>query len=87
MLSGVKTCTARTKRMGSPGDTFDEFGATFVLTHVCRIPLDYVARDCWEQEGCHSIEHFQEVWRSIHPRAGFEPVQVVWLHCFKQVQL
>jgi hypothetical protein len=83
MIGGYKIMTCRTKRMGNPGDTFTSFGFEFILTHVFRIPLDYVARDCWEQEGCYSIEQFKEVWRNIHPKNGFDPCQIVWAHCFQ----
>jgi hypothetical protein len=83
MIGGRKVMTCRTKRMGSPGDTFVVFGYEFLLTHVFRIPLEYVAKDCYEQEGCLSSEHFQDVWRRIHPKAGFDPAQTVWAHCFR----
>lgn len=83
MIDGIKTMTCRTKRMGSPGDTFEKWGHTFLLTHVFHITLGDVARDCRYQEGCDSIEQFQDVWSTIHPLDGYDPEQVVWAHCFR----
>lgn len=85
LLSGVKVCTARTSRNGQPGDRFEAFGAIFELKSVTEEQLHYVA-DLWYQEGCTSHAHFVEVWTSIHPRAGYRPKQIVYLHRFKKVQ-
>lgn len=85
MLAGVKVCTARTSRMGEPGDVFEAFGSTFELTAVSEEALYYVA-DLWYQEGCTSREHFLEVWQEIHPRAGYRSTQIVFLHRFQKVQ-
>lgn len=84
MLAGVKVCTARTKRMGETGDTFEAFGATFQVKSVTEESLHYVA-DLWHQEGCTSHEHFIEVWKEIHPVVGYRPTQSVYLHRFKKV--
>lgn len=83
MLSGAKTCTSRTKKKGEPGDTFDAFGATFLINYVDRVRLDYVARLCWKQEGATSMENFVEIWKHIHPRKGYDPDQWVYLHGFE----
>jgi hypothetical protein len=85
MLAGIKTMTCRPKRMGSPGDLFEAFGATFRLTHVMRMRLGYVGSDCFEQEGCASIQEFMEVWKSIHPTKGFHGDEIVYAHCFVRV--
>ena len=84
MLAGVKVCTARTKRMGEPSDTFEAFGSQFHLMSVTKEDLTFVA-DLWSQEGCASREHFIEVWNSIHPGVGYRPTQEVFLHRFKKV--
>lgn len=84
MLSGVKVCTARTKRMGEPGDTFEAFGAIFELVTVHQVFLESVSH-LWRDEGCRSREHFIEVWNGIHPRSGYSDQQRVWLHRFKMV--
>lgn len=84
LLSGVKVCTARTKAMGIPGNIFEAFGAQFELKSVSEEKLTIIA-DLWLQEGCRSREHFIEVWNDIHPRAGYQPDQVVFLHRFKKV--
>ena len=85
LLSGVKRCTARTKRMGAGGDRFLAFDQWFDLKIVTEAPLHYVA-DLWRQEGCTSREHFIEVWESMHPSRGYQPEQIVFLHWFKLVR-
>jgi hypothetical protein len=84
MLAGIKTCTARTSRMGAGGDRFQAFGAWFELKSVTKEPLHVVA-DFWHQEGCTSREHFLDVWNEIHPQTGYVPHQEVYLHRFKLV--
>ncbi len=83
MRDGIKVMTCRTKKMGKPGDWFDAFQTTFVLTHVMRMPLEYVLEDCWAQEGCQSQQELIGIWRSIHPRSDVDPEQIVWAHCFR----
>lgn len=84
LLDGVKTCTARTSRMGAGGDRFQAFGAWFELRSVTEETLHAVS-DLWRQEGCESREHFVSIWNSIHPKVGYIPHQVVYLHRFKKV--
>jgi hypothetical protein len=86
MLSGRKTCTSRTRRMASPGDTFPAFGSVFHVTSVEKAILDDIAQNHFHEEGCESPEQFEVTWAQIHPHAGFNPGQVVWLHKFEMVQ-
>ena len=85
LVSGTKTCTARTKRYGAGGDRFLAFDQWFDLKSVTEEPLHVVA-DLWQQEGCTSREHFIEVWESIHPGTGYRPEQMVFLHRFQLVK-
>jgi len=85
MLSGEKTWTSRTKRYGKVDDTFDAFGETFKILKVECQPLIYVACH-WKEEGCESFEDFVDLWRQIHPRKGYVPSWLVWLHVFKKVE-
>lgn len=85
MLSGVKTCTSRTKYMGKPGDTFAAFGAQFELLSIEEVRL-YEVASLWREEGCTSEDHFKEVWREIHPVVGYGDYNIVKLHRFKKVQ-
>lgn len=85
MLTGVKVMTCRTKRMGNPGDTFEAFKCLFVLTHVMRVRLGFVIADCFEQEGCKSIQELIDIWNGIHPGKGVDPDQIVYAHCFKKI--
>lgn len=84
--AGEKTATARTKRFGSAGDALvTPAGIPLRLLEVTRVPLAYVRNCCWKEEGCDSPEAFEDVWRKIHPRAGFRPDQMVYLHRFEVV--
>jgi len=87
MRCNVKLMTCRTEKMASPGDRFEAFGAVFEVTHVMRMRLGYVASDCFLQEGCVSYQDFLDLWGRIHPTKGFDPEQIVWAHCFKQVEV
>lgn len=83
--TGAKTATTRTGRYGEEGDTFNAFGMTFVLTDVRKVELGYVARYFHQREGTKSPEEFIRIWREIHPRAGFRPKTIVYLHLFRRV--
>ena len=84
MLKDIKILTCRTSPKGRPGDVFRAFGAWFELLAVFRIHLGVIATDCFRQEGCASYQEFIERWKSIHPRTGFDPQQVVWAHLFRK---
>ena len=84
LLAGVKVCTARTKVVGTPGDTFEVFGAQFEIASVKEVRL-YEVVSLWREEGCASEEHFKDVWRGIHPRVGYNDYQIVTLHRFRKV--
>lgn len=83
LLSGRKTWTARPRRMAAEGDRFWAFGAHFRVKSVVRVPLWYVANN-WVDEGCDSQQDFIETWEAIHPRKGYQPEQLVWLHIFEK---
>jgi len=86
LLDGTKTWTSRTRRMGKMGDTFDAFGATFEIERVERRTLGNIRYHHWKEEGCKSSTDFFEVWEQIHPRKGYIPSQLVWVHIFKRVK-
>lgn len=83
ILTGVKFRTARNKKYGKPGDTFKIFGKTFELTEVRKESLLNIRNFFWRDEGAISPLNFVNIWRVIHPRKGFVPAQVVWLHTWK----
>ena len=85
LLTGIKTKTTRTKRYGYLGDHFKAFGATFLLTSIRRTPLKIVADRYYQEEGLISSLEFREIWRQLHPKKGFQPEQIVWLHTFMKV--
>jgi len=86
MLNGQKTMTSRTKRYGNVGDTFDVFGATFELTDVSKMTLQFVAYGYYQEEGCQFPTDFIDIWERIHPRKGYVPNQVVHTHFFKRIR-
>jgi len=86
MLSGRKTATSRTKRMGLVGDQFEAFGATFQIAILSNWSLASIANVFYILEGFESREEFIECWKLIHPRKGYDPEQRVWLHIFKRVE-
>lgn len=83
MLTRKKSATSRTKRYGWPGDYFEAFGRTFILTSVVRKPLDHIAYYHYLEEGCNSNFEFKKIWERLHPRKGFVPGQKVYLHQFR----
>jgi len=82
----VKTATSRNKKYGDVGDTFTVDGTVYELTAVCKVSLASIRDVCWDVEGCKSPEEFVQVWKSIHPRKGWDPDQKVWFHRFKKVE-
>ena len=84
LLDGVKICTSRTKRMGKEGDTFWAFGQQFAIERIHHIPLAAVV-PLWKEEGCLSADDFVAVWNAIHPRKGYLPDQLVYLHWFRKL--
>jgi len=64
---------------------FEVFGTTFRITYVSQIFLWLVAKQWYQDEGCKSPEEFEQVWKALHPRRGFDPNQKVWLHRFVRV--
>ena len=85
MLNNVKTSTTRMKPMGHVGDRFMAFGAEFEILSVEHVHLGDVADILWKEEGATSRDEFIEIWKSIHPRKGFDPKRRAWLHHFRRV--
>ena len=84
MLNGIKTCTSRTKKYGSIGDYFKQFGAIFEITNIIKLPLSYIADILYIKEGCDSPEEFKKIWIKLHPRKGWVPNQEVFAHLFRK---
>jgi hypothetical protein len=82
MLSGRKTWTTRSKKHGKSGDIFEIFGAKFQIIDVEQMRLGQIL-DHYKQEGCKSPEEFIRIWNTIHPKKGFNPFDVYWVHFFK----
>ena len=84
MLDETKTLTSRTKKYGKPRDTFEAFGAEFILLAIEEHPLSFVAEH-WREEGCSSKQDFIDVWNKIHSWKGFIPNWIVQVHIFKKL--
>jgi len=80
--TGMKYATSRNRKYGNEGDTFVVDGWVYLITHIIHIPLRFVAEVLYEFEGAESIEEFIEVWKSIHPKKGYIPEQMVYYHHF-----
>ncbi len=85
MLNDVKDCTTRMRPMGQMGDRFIAFGAEFELLSIEHVHLGDVADILWKEEGASSRSEFIEIWKTIHPRKGFDPARRAWLHRFRRV--
>lgn len=85
LRNGEKSATTRTERYGNPGDRFEAADTVYELTHVVEVPLHVVAGYFYEPEGCKTKGEFIEVWEEIHPRKGYEPDWMVYLHLFRGV--
>lgn len=83
MLLGKKTMTCRTKRYGYPGDWFEAFGRTFILTRVSKLLLETVEHHYYPNEGFDTRRAFIAAWRKLHPRKGFNPEQTIFAHEFR----
>lgn len=84
LLSGKKTMTSRNKKYGESGDRFTVDGKEFELTKVTRQTLFSVSHMLYEEEGFAKPSEFIEVWKRLHPKKGYSPNQLIWLHIFKK---
>lgn len=82
MLEGIKTATTRNRLYGIVGDTFEAFGMTFEIQSHERIELGQVAEKYYKEEGFSFPDQFINCWKEIHPRAGWTPRKMVFLHRF-----
>lgn len=84
VLSGRKTATSRNRLYGLKDDYFMIGSRKFIITQSSVLPLEYIAENMYSAEGFNSPEDFIKKWKSIHPKAGFKPSALVWLHEFKE---
>lgn len=86
MLAGTKTCTARTRKYGQPGDTFEAWGATFEIREIVHLLLATVRDKFHLQEGFSSPGEFVAIWWKLHPIKGFDPEAAVYVHSFRKLE-
>jgi hypothetical protein len=85
MVNDVKTKTSRNKIYGKVGMVFWAFKHIFLITAIEPYSLTQVATKFYKEEGLESPEAFRKIWEDLHPRKGWIPDQVVWVHSFKRV--
>jgi hypothetical protein len=85
MLSGEKTCTSRTKIFGLAGDRFVAFDQRYIVSKIEERSLGDIAANLYRQEGCQNPSEFIRWWNKLHPRRGFQPGLVVFVHHFRRL--
>lgn len=87
VISGRKHCTTRSEKMGEVGDVFPVVweGITLIykLRYIEKRRLGFVAQFLYVPEGFDSVREFIDAWNEIHPRRGFRPEDVRWVHWFE----
>ena len=79
----TKNATSRNTRYGEPRDVFELENKRYEIVFVVRLPLWFIAKHLHVTEGCFNENEFIEVWRDIHPKAGWTPNKIVYYHYFK----
>jgi len=82
IINGKKSATSRYKKYGESGDTFTIGKTDYILNGVMKSRLADVAKRFYTDEGCDTPEEFKEIWTEIHPRRGFRPDDIIWIHFF-----
>lgn len=82
ILSGEKTCTARNKAYGKPGDVLQTRVGRVLLLEVLKLPLGVIRDQWWPKEGVKGPHEFEVIWCQIHP-SGFDPKALKYLHVFR----
>jgi hypothetical protein len=88
ILNGTKTQTARTSLKGiQPHELIDavsdgEVFTPLFITKVEKRKLGTFDDDDFLREGCINREDFENVWKQIHPRKGFNPDTEVYVFHF-----
>lgn len=87
ILSGAKTCTARTRKYGEVGDDLRTpwAGVKLRIIGLSKVPL-WAVENRYRDEGCSSPEEFVRIWKTIHPRNPYDRDMEVWLHEFRLVK-
>lgn len=84
VLSGAKTTTVRSKRLGEAGDEFELEEVRFVIERIEAMPLSRARDAAWRTEGFASAAEFEAHWGKLHPERGFRGGDSVWVHAFRR---
>ncbi len=91
LLKKTKLATTRTRRHGKHGDTFqvriDGSMYEYEILAVFPIKLYYVTKELYHIEGADSPLDFKKVWEDIHPKAGWTPEKIVYVHLFRMMEV
>lgn len=82
LLKGIKTATTRTRKYGDNEDTFTAYGAKFRITKTIKLTLGAIAYTFHKEEGFQTPQGFIDVWNRIHPRRGYRPDDMQFIHFF-----
>jgi len=84
--AGKKVCTARTKPMVKPRATVlvkdSDPPIRIQVLEISKIRLGDVAAHFHQEEGFSTPGGVITTWKEIHPRNGYRPSQMVFLHHF-----
>lgn len=84
--SGKKIATTRRHFLGKLGDILEVEDSQppihIELYQVIRMDLESIACNWYREEGFISRQGFIDVWKELHPRAGYVPSTRVSLHLF-----
>lgn len=84
ILQGNKTATSRNRKYGEEGDVFIISHRKFELVSVHQVKLVNVSRYYYLKEGFDTPEEFVAYWKDLHK--GFNRVEFVWFHQFREIR-
>jgi len=82
LREGKKCSTARTKIYGKVGDTFEVEGKRFEIVAIQEMPVDYLLKYHYNDEGAESPEELKRILNSIF-RFSKIP-DTLFLHLFEE---
>lgn len=83
MLDGRKTCFIRIPKYMQVDNTFEMFGATFMVTRLEPGHLEDACQRYYSEAGYDSYENLKNIWINLH--GDFRENQPVYIHWFTKV--
>lgn len=85
LVSGQQTVTTRRKMIGLAGSKFLAFGMVFEIVRVEPSLLEMIAANFYAQEGYPTPDAFKIGWAARHPRRGWTPGHIAYMHEIRRV--